>query len=462
MFPPFPEEEAFEYCKETIKQISNGEYKIVRVTEESEERTQNGFMIGSLVCKNAENEKVILKTISGIANRLEKTEKCRAEDNSIFVEPIVSNEEIHKAYEENDREIHRLTDLINIEEKKDSADKEKIKEWKKKRTELCTESLLAIHKLYFFHCADGKVKTLDDIRKERNRKELTQTGTGECCAPKLLNYAFKNNLQPVSMAETYYPLNFQLSIHSFQFSTFNFQLSPPCDSRCSVLLPSMLGIEILYRDEHICVVNKQSGVLAVPGRLPENKDSIVSRFRRLFPEAIEQCAAHRLDQETSGIMVLVFTKDALRNLSRQFELKTVKKEYIALVDGILPKMGISKEGQNELYFRVDLDNRPHQMWDEVYGKKAITQWKILRVEKYKAPDGTTRNVTRVLFIPHTGRTHQLRLCAADSHGFGVPIIGDSLYGKRMEGERLKLHARYIKFYHPITGEIMEFVNEPDF
>lgn len=458
MFPPFPEEEAFEYCKETIKQISSGEYKLVRVTEESEERTQNGFMIGSLVCKNSQNEKIILKTISGIANRLEKTEKCRTEDNSIWVEPIVSNEEIHKAYEENDKEIHRLTDLINEDSKNENQTQEQmiqIKEWKKKRTELCTESLLAIHKLYFFHCADGKVKTLDDIRKERNRKELTQTGTGECCAPKLLNYAFKNNLQPISMAETYYPLN-------FQFSTINYQLSAPCDSRCGVLLPSMLGIEILYRDEHICVVNKQSGVLAVPGRLPENKDSIVSRFRRLFPEAIEQCAAHRLDQETSGIMVLVFTKDALRNLSRQFELKTVKKEYIALVDGILPKMGIPEEGQNELYFRVDLDNRPHQMWDEVYGKKAITQWKILRVEKYKAPNGTTRNVTRVLFIPHTGRTHQLRLCAADSHGFGVPIIGDSLYGKRMEGERLKLHARYIKFYHPITGKIMEFVNEPDF
>jgi len=456
MFPPFPQEKAFEYCKQTIEQIKNDEYKIVRVTEESEERSQNGFMIGCLICLNNENQEVVLKTISGIANRLEKTQNCRLDDNSIWVEPIVSNQEIHKAYEKNDIEIHKLTDLINEATKSEESkieNQNQIKEWKNLRTKLCTESLLAIHKLYNFHCADGKVKTLDDVRKERNRKELTQTGTGECCAPKLLNYAFSHDLHPISMAECYYQLN-----------NFSLQITPqpPCDSRCGVLLPSMLGIEILYRDEHICVVNKQSGVLSVPGRLPENKDSIVSRFRTLFPNAIEQCAAHRLDQETSGIMILVFTKDALRNLTRQFEFKVVQKEYIALVDGILPKMGIPEEGQNELYFRVDLDNRPHQMWDEVYGKKAITQWKILRVEKYKAPDGTMRDVTRVLFIPHTGRTHQLRLCAADSHGFGVPIIGDSLYGKRAEGERLKLHARYIKFYHPITNEIMEFVNEPEF
>jgi len=452
MFPPFPQEEAFEYCKETISQIKNGQYKIIRITQESQDRIQNGFMVGSLVCKNKNNEKVILKTISGIANRLEKTSLCSPSDNSIYVDPIVSNEQIHKAYEANDIEIHRLTDLINAGE-----DDGRITEWKNIRTKLCTESLLAIHRLYRFHCADGSVKTLEDIREERGRRELTQTGTGECCAPKLLNYAFANNLHPVSMAEIYYNLNSQSSILNPQLTPV-----PPCDERCGVLLPSMLGIEILYRDEHICVVNKQSGVLSVPGRLPENKDSIVLRFRKLFPEAIEQCAAHRLDQETSGIMVLVYTKDALRNLSRQFELKTVTKEYEALIDGVLPKLGIPEEGQNELFFRVDLDNRPHQMWDPVYGKNAITQWKILRVERYTAPDGTTRNATRVLFMPHTGRTHQLRLCAADSHGFGVPIIGDSLYGTRQEGERLKLHARYIKFHHPITGEIMEFTSEPQF
>lgn len=456
MFPPFPQEEAFEYCKQTADQIKNGQYKVMRITQESAERPQTGFMIGSLVCTDPAGEKVVLKTISGIANKLEKTGLCPASDKSIYVDPIVSNDEIHKAYEANDREIHRLTAII--QQGKDTEEGT-IKELKNIRTNLCTESLLAIHKLYRFHCADGSVKTIDQIREERGRTQLTQTGTGECCAPKLLNYAFSHNLHPVSMAETYVTLS---DLNSQLKGAGSLTLCPPCDSRCGVLLPSMLGIEILYRDEHICVVNKQSGVLSVPGRLPENKDSIVLRFLRLFPYAIEQCAAHRLDQETSGIMVLVYTKDALRNLSRQFELKTVKKEYEALIDGILPKLGIPDEGQNELYFRVDLDNRPHQIWDTVYGKKAVTRWKILRVEKYTAPDGTTRNVTRVLFMPQTGRTHQLRLCAADSHGFGVPIIGDSLYGTRQPGEKLKLHARYIKFQHPVTSEEMEFYSEPQF
>jgi tRNA pseudouridine32 synthase/23S rRNA pseudouridine746 synthase len=111
-------------------------------------------------------------------------------------------------------------------------------------------------------------------------------------------------------------------------------------------------------------------------------------------------------------------------------------------------------GFMELYFRLDIENRPHQIWDEENGKKAVTEWEILGVERYKAPDGSTRNATRVLFKPHTGRTHQLRLASADPHGFGVPIIGDTLYGKCEEGERLMLHAQKITFPHPTTGEMM--------
>lgn len=109
----------------------------------------------------------------------------------------------------------------------------------------------------------------------------------------------------------------------------------------------------------------------------------------------------------------------------------------------------------ELFFRLDVENRPHQIWDEENGKKAVTEWEILGVERYNAPDGTTRNVTRVLFRPKTGRTHQLRLASADEHGFGCPIVGDTLYGKCEDGERLMLHARKITFPHPATGEIMQ-------
>ena len=139
-----------------------------------------------------------------------------------------------------------------------------------------------------------------------------------------------------------------------------------------------------------------------------------------------------------------------------FERGDVQKEYVALLDGVLAKKRIPDHGQKELYFRLDVDNRPHQIWDEVYGKKAITEWNVLDVEKYTAPDGSRRDVTRIQYIPHTGRTHQLRLVSADSHGFGMPIIGDTLYGRCEPGERLMLHAKKITFPHPRTGEKVTF------
>ncbi len=133
----------------------------------------------------------------------------------------------------------------------------------------------------------------------------------------------------------------------------------------------------------------------------------------------------------------------------------------------------------ELYFRLDVENRPHQIWDSVNGKKAITRWRILNLEKYCPPaaglsagvaskdstgpsQGRKRTVTRVEFTPLTGRTHQLRLASADSHGFGIPIIGDTLYGKCESGERLLLHASFLSFAHPVTGKKMEFNCPPPF
>ena len=288
---------------------------------------------------------------------------------------------------------------------------------------------------------------------ERGLKTLPPTGTGDCSAPKLLDYAFKNGLIPVSMAET--------KVEFPDFKNSSLRLESPCDARCGIILPSMLGLHILYRDEEIIVVNKQSGVLSVPGRGPEKQDCVVNRVKRLFPQCLAQPSVHRLDMETSGVMVLAFTKESHKNLSRQFETGGVKKEYIALLDGILPERGVEKTGVMELYFRLDVENRPHQIWDRENGKKSVTEWELLDVEKYRSPSGGIRPVTRVLFKPRTGRTHQLRLASSDPHGFGVPIVGDTLYGSCESGERLMLHARIIEFIHPKTGETMIFEHEPD-
>lgn len=449
MFPPFNEESAFIECQKIISDIQSEKIKIKQVSNVSKERENQGFMIGSLVCKDSSGKEVVLITISGIGKEL----ILESEDTRIFVFPIVSFDLINSALDKNDRKIHELTDEIrklkSLRKKIDGSyfeQTEKEKNLCELRSSLTNESLLNVYNLYSFSCIDGKEINLLDICN----KKLPPTGTGDCCAPKLFNYAFKNSLFPISLAEVFYGLNDKNKISGKKY--------PPCDERCSLILPRILGLDILYRDEYIVVVNKQSGVLSVPGRGSDKQDCIVNRLKRLFPNCIEQPSVHRLDMETSGLLVLAFTKEAHRDLNKQFENKEVKKQYIAVIDGILDK----SEGEMELYFRVDIDNRPHQIWDEVYGKKAITQWHIIDTEVYTAPDGEKKNVTRVLFVPLTGRTHQLRLAAADSHGFSKPIIGDTLYGVCKSGERLLLHSSFLSFSHPITKEKMEFTSKPDF
>jgi tRNA pseudouridine32 synthase/23S rRNA pseudouridine746 synthase len=168
--------------------------------------------------------------------------------------------------------------------------------------------------------------------------------------------------------------------------------------------------------------------------------------------------------ETSGILVLAFTKEAHRDLNRQFEQGSVQKKYTALLDGLLEEAQGEKAPRNgeisgiiKLKFRLDVNNRPHQIYDEVNGKEGITEWKKEGTKLYINPlTGEKKRLTRVTFIPHTGRTHQLRLASSSLHGLGLPIKGDSLYGKCSKGERLMLHACEITFEHPVTKEKMHF------
>ena len=167
--------------------------------------------------------------------------------------------------------------------------------------------------------------------------------------------------------------------------------------------------------------------------------------------------------ETSGILILALNSQSHRALNEQFAAGLVQKKYIALLDGILYGKG---EGRTELPFRLDPDNRPHQIYDAENGKLGITDWKKIRVETLKNPlTGSEKKVTRIEFLPRTGRTHQLRLassCSTELGGLGIPIVGDSLYGHIEEGERLMLYAAEIKFHHPTSGEILNIICKPDF
>ncbi len=442
MFAPLPQEKAEEFLRNLMNLLDEGKVFLRRISSPSAERENSGVMLGALLCRRPEENdfaEVFAYTVSGSAHVIEDAENAAG---GVFAGPIVLPELVAGALEPNDAEIHSLTERINSLK----ATGQDAGPLRLRREELTTASLKAVHDLYSFMCWDGKKRSLGSICQKRIPGKLPPTGTGDCCAPKLLDWCYRNGMVPESMCEMYYG--------NPSAERKSGTIYPPCDQRCGLLLPEMMGLEILYRDESICVVNKQSGLLSVPGRGIEKLDSVETRFLQMFGSKVEPVkpSVHRLDMETSGIMILAFTREAHRKMNMAFEQGLCQKEYVAVLDGILPAMGIEKTGVMELYFRLDVDNRPHQIWDEVHGKKAVTEWEILDVEKYMAPDGVVRNCTRVRFIPHTGRTHQLRLASADSHGFGVPIVGDTLYGHCQEGERLLLHAKKITFPHPVTGE----------
>lgn len=207
-------------------------------------------------------------------------------------------------------------------------------------------------------------------------------------------------------------------------------------------------MKILYNDPDIIVVDKPGGLLSVPGRGLDKQDCVVNRVRAMFPDIIAQPAPHRLDMYTSGIMVLARNSSAHRELSRQFQQRQTRKQYIALLDGHLAR----ESGRIELKFRLDPENRPHQIYDPVHGKTGITLWKKLQEDKR----------TRVEFTPITGRTHQLRVHAVHPLGLGTPIVGDSLYGNGKEGEQMMLHAASLTISHPENGKEITFVSKTPF
>ncbi len=314
----------------------------------------------------------------------------------------------------------------------------KTSEESKKASKTCWTE---VQKLYTFHCYDGLKRTLDDIFPN------APSGTGDCCAPKLLSYAYSQGKKPQSLCEFFYGSG---SYDHLSFHT-------PCDFRCKPLLKHLLGLDIEYYDDCIIVVNKPSGLLSIEGRGPDKQDCIASRVKALYPNCISQPCVHRLDQATSGLLVLGLTQQAHDTLSRAFENRLPHKTYEALVYGRIEET----EGIIEIPMRLDPDNRPHQVVDYEQGKKAITQWKRLSIENLFG-----QKVTRLELVPLTGRTHQLRVHCA--YGLGHPIVGDPLYGyENSEGanpeatfqdkpSRLMLQARKLTFNHPVTGKQMSF------
>lgn len=208
-------------------------------------------------------------------------------------------------------------------------------------------------------------------------------------------------------------------------------------------------LEVLHAEASFAVVDKPSGLLSCPGRDPSLHDSVQTRVPQVFAHAIGSILAHRLDQWTSGLMVVALDVATHRALRLQFEARTVHKVYEAELVGDV----VGDHGLLALPFRLDVDRRPHQIFDLVHGKLGVTRWQVVR------RDG---DCTRVTFEPHTGRTHQLRTHAAHPLGLNAPIAGDALYGNPSTSPRLLLHARELRFDHPLTGARLTFTSPAPF
>ncbi|NOQ14457.1 MAG: RNA pseudouridine synthase [Methyloprofundus sp.] len=326
----------------------------------------------------------------------------------------------------------------------------KLSALKKQRKELSASLQQKLFDQYRFLNVKGIAKSLCDIFKDT--AQLTPpSAAGECAAPKLLQYAFKWGMKPLAMAEFWWGESPKSEIRKH----LNFYTA--CHGKCQPILGHMLEgikmdanpllsnpaagktLEIVYQDEVMLVINKPPEFLSVPGKNIE--DSVYLRIKQSYPRATGPLIVHRLDMSTSGLMLIALSKEAHKSLQRQFIKRTIKKRYVALLEGLLK----GDTGIIDLPLRLDLDDRPRQLVCHEHGKPAKTQWKVIERKN---------NQTKVYFYPITGRTHQLRVHSAHLKGLNMPIVGDDLYGNK--ANRLHLHAEYLEFSHPVTRELMSF------
>lgn len=307
--------------------------------------------------------------------------------------------------------------------------------------------------------ARGEERDLVEIFQDTPQR-IPPAGAGECAAPKLLQYAYLNGYQPLAMAEFWWGDSPKSELRR------QGHFYPACRGKCLPILsfmlqglnvePDPLVVEaathheptIIYEDEWLAVVVKPAGMLSIPGR--SHAESVQTWARNKYPSANGPLVVHRLDMATSGLLLIAKTKAIHQNLQAQFKNKTIRKRYVALLDGRPAKA----KGVISLPLAPDPLDRPRQMVSEAHGKPALTRYEVL------SNDDPSPGFTRVAFYPLTGRTHQLRVHAAHPEGLNSPIVGDALYGK--PAARLYLHAEQLEFIHPQTNQQISLESKADF
>ena len=337
----------------------------------------------------------------------------------------------------------------------------------------------------------GESKDLLEIFKEFNQM-VPPAGSGECCEPKLLQYAFEHGLKPIQMAMFWWGESPKEEIrHHLHFY-------PACNGKCKPILHWMLPadvfeqasadayiynkVEILYEDQELAVIHKPEGMLSVPGK-DAQQPSIYSWARKQFPEATGPLIVHRLDMATSGLMVIAKTEFAYHRLQEQFTSHQVQKRYVAIVcckDKDMAQRIKDATKMISLPLMPDYLDRPRQIVNHEQGREAITKYEVLGNEEHGSEErrvkseesNSTANheaqssnlkvqCIRLALYPKTGRTHQLRVHCAHREGLDAPILGDPLYGN-VKADRLYLHAEAITLKHPLTGKEIHIERKADF
>ena len=376
-----------------------------------------------------------------------------------------------------------------------------LKSLQRKRKQMSDELQRWLFSAYRMLNAKGEERDLIDIFREYTHA-MPPAGAGDCCAPKLLQYAYLHHLRPVCMAEFWWGESPASEIRH------HLHYYPACRSKCLPILTHMLkGLDVapnplaqkrhtaeprvLYADEYIMVVDKPAGMLSVPGKA----ESVRSEFSDSANISVEEYfannsklktqnskflkAAHRLDMDTSGLLVLARTEQAYVELQRQFASRETVKRYEAVLSGV-PTQNSKLKTQNSsvqpsgcleaisLPLIADINDRPRQRVDMEHGKPALTLYNIVEVRAVDANTAvayTTKKVdkrrTLVHLYPKTGRTHQLRVHCAHPLGLACPILGDPLYGIE-RADRMYLHAAELTFRHPVTDETMHFLSPSGF
>jgi len=435
---------------------------------------QQGKMFGVLLVRTPEGETGFLAAFSG--------NLAGSNHHSYFVPPVYDLLNPEGYFKQEEARISELSTVIQSEAKNlenthvdateilrrdaplddndDNTNIERLKEERKQRSIALQEWIFRQFRL---RNALGEEEDILSIFK-RTAHRNPPAGTGECAAPKLLQYAYLHGFQPLAMAEFWWGNSPKGEIrrHGHYY--------PSCRHKCEPILGFMLQgldvepnplltsvtdatlLETVYEDEYLLVVNKPAGMLSVPGKT--GQASVLSILQERYPDATGPLLVHRLDMDTSGLLLAAKDKDIHTLLQKQFEGRSVKKRYVALLDGI--PHGKEPKGFIRLPLRPDFDNRPLQLVDFEYGKPAVTRYELLPPSQ----GGQGGLLTRIALYPETGRTHQLRVHAAHPDGLDCPIVGDPLYGR--PSDRLYLHAEALEFRHPVTSQRMHITKEAPF